>query len=145
MRDGSLGLVVGGGLVAGALLWRRSRKTAATPSSSTFAGWVVPVPTLADRPVVVSNEFRATDPHQHLGVDLMFRRRDARDLIAVFPPKTTNGTPLFFMPDGISALAAGAGTVAFADQTPMGYSVIIRHPIAWATYYTPALRNFSAA
>lgn len=136
MRDGSLGLAVGGGLVAGALHWRRSRKTAATPSSSTFAGWVVPVPTLADRPVVVSNEFRATDPHQHLGVDLMFRRRDARDLIAVFPPKTTNGTPLFFMPDGVSALAVGAGTVAFADQTPMGYSVIIQHPIGWATYYT---------
>lgn len=71
MRDASLGLVLGGGLVAGALLWRRSRKAAPTGASSTFAGWAVPVPTLADRPVVVSNEFRATDPHQHLGVDLM--------------------------------------------------------------------------
>src|SRR5512139_82579 len=101
MRDGSLGLVLGGGVVvASALLWRHSRR-ASPPGPSTFAGWVVPVATLADRPVVVSNEFRATDPHQHLGVDLMFRRRDARDLIAVFPPKTTNGTPLFFMPDGI--------------------------------------------
>ncbi|MGE3459893.1 MAG: hypothetical protein AB7O24_32585, partial [Kofleriaceae bacterium] len=82
MRDGSLGLVLAGGIVVGALLWRRSRRAAPTgaPAPSSFAGWVVPVPTLADRPVVVSNEFRATDPHQHLGVDLMFRRRDAREL-----------------------------------------------------------------
>jgi len=137
MRDGTLGLVLGGGIVVGAVLWRRSHRTApiAAPPLA-FAGWVVPVPTLADRPVVVSNEFRATDPHQHLGVDLMFRRRDPRDLVAVFPPKTANGTPLFFMPDGISALAAGAGTVAFADKTPTGYSVIIQHPVGWATYYT---------
>ncbi len=142
MRDRSLGLlVVGGGVTAaGALLWRHWR--AATPiqkggvPSPPLAGWVVPVPTLADRPAVVSNEFRASTPHEHLGVDLMFRRRDARDLIAVFPPKTANGTPLFFMPDGISALAAAAGTVAFADVTPMGNSVIIQHPIGWATYYT---------
>ena len=147
MREHSLRiLVLGGGVAtAGALLWRRSRANA-TPihevdaPSPQFVGWVVPVPTLADRPAVVSNEFHASrqanDPHAHLGVDLMFRRRDARDLIAVFPPKTANGTPLFFMPDGISAIAAGAGTVAFADMTGMGNSVIIQHPIGWATYYT---------
>jgi len=144
MRDRSLGLVLGGGVVAvGVLLWRRSR-TAAPKSeglvSPPLVGWTVPVPTLGDRPVVVSNEFhvgtQANDPREHLGVDLMFRRRDPRDLIAVYPPKTANGTPLFFMPDGISALAASAGTVSFADMTGMGYSVIIQHPLGWATYYT---------
>jgi len=66
----------------------------------------------------------------------MFRRRDARDLVAVFPPKTPNGTPLFFMPDGVSALAAAPGTVSFADMTGMGNSIIIQHPNGWATYYT---------
>ena len=100
----------------------------------------MPVPTLGDRPAVVSNEFRAgkqvNGPQEHVGVDLMFRRRDPRDLIAAFPPKTTNGTSLFFMPDGISALAASAGTVAFADMTLMGNSVIVQHPNGWATYYT---------
>jgi hypothetical protein len=66
----------------------------------------------------------------------MFRRRDARDLIAVYPPKTANGTSMFFMPDGVSALAAADGKVAFADMTGMGNSVIIQHPSGWATYYT---------
>ena len=160
MRDRSLGLlVVGGGVVAAsALLWRRTRAMTTSvhdggagatttpmhdgvaPLPASLAGWIVPVPTLADRPAVVSNEFHAgtqpNDPHEHLGVDLMFRRRDARDLIAVFPPKTANGTPLFFMPDGISVLAAAAGTVSFADMTGMGNSVIIQHANGWATYYT---------
>lgn len=139
MRDRSLGLlVVGGGLAAGALLWRRARSaTSITEVAPPLVGWTVPVPTLVDRPVVVSSEFRASgSTHEHLGVDLMFRRRDARDLIAVFPPKTGNGTLLFFMPDGISALAASAGRVSFADMTGMGHSVIIQHAAGWATYYT---------
>ena len=129
-----LGLVGGG--IAGALLWRRSRTQQGAVPPPSLAGWIVPVPTLGDRSVVVSNEFRATDPHQHLGVDLMFRRREAHDLVAVFPPKTPNGTPMFFMPDDVSAVAAAAGTVAFADMTKMGNSVIVQHPIGWATYYT---------
>ena len=144
MRDRSLGLVLGGGVVAaGVLLWRRSHTAAPTSEGLVpppLVGWIVPVPTLGDRPVVVANEFhrgtQVNDPREHLGVDLMFRRRDARDLIAVYPPKTTNGTALFFMPDGVSALAVSAGTVSFADMTGMGYSVIIQHPIGWATYYT---------
>jgi hypothetical protein len=140
MRDRSLGfLVLGGGVAAaGALLWRHKRAAARTVEviEPTLAGWTVPVPTLGDRQAVVSNEFRTNDPHQHLGVDLMFRRRDSRDLVAVYPPKTSNGTTLFFMPEGVSALAAAAGTVSFADMTGMGNSVIIQHPNGWATYYT---------
>jgi hypothetical protein len=143
MRDRSLGFVLGGGVVAaGVLLWRRSRTTAASERLvlPPLVGWTVPVPTLSDRPVVVSNEFhrgtKAGDPREHLGVDLMFRRRDARGLIAAYPPKTTNGTPMFFMPEGVSALAAADGKVTFADMTGMGNSVIIQHPSGWATYYT---------
>ncbi|MFT3695717.1 MAG: M23 family metallopeptidase [Kofleriaceae bacterium] len=140
MRDRSLGfLVLGGGVAAaGALLWRRKRATVPTVDAiePLLVGWTVPVPTLVDRPAVVSNEFRAVNPRQHLGVDLMFRRRDSRDLFAVYPPKTANGTALFFMPEGISALAAAPGTVSFADMTGMGNSVIIQHAIGWATYYT---------
>ena len=141
MKDRTFGLlVVGGGVAAaGAFFWRRSRSSTAAPVTdpAAFVGWVVPVPTIADRPVVVSNPFHAdNDAHQHLGVDLMFRRRDARDLIATYAPKTPNGTVMFFMPDGISALAASAGTVSFADMTGMGNSVIVQHPNGWATYYT---------
>jgi hypothetical protein len=141
MKDRSLGfLVLGGGVAAaGVVLWRHKRATTRSTVDAidpSLAGWTVPVPTLGDRPAVVSNEFRARDPNQHLGVDLMFRRRDGRDLVSIYPPKTANGTPLFFMPDGISALAAADGTVSFADMTGMGNSVIIQHPIGWATYYT---------
>jgi hypothetical protein len=66
----------------------------------------------------------------------MFKRRDARDLIAVYPPQTVNGTKWFFMPDGVPALAASAGTVRLAEWTAVGYTVVILHPSGWATYYT---------
>lgn len=146
MSERSFGLLALGGSAAaiGTLLWRRSRSsiqaTHGEGASPSFVGWVVPVPNLEERPAVVSNEFRVgsgpTDPREHLGVDLMFQRRDARDLIASYPPKTPNGTPMFFMPDGVSALAASGGSVSFAAMTAMGNSVIVQHPNGWATYYT---------
>jgi hypothetical protein len=66
----------------------------------------------------------------------MFRRRDARDLIAIYPPGSPNGSPLFFMPDDMPALAASAGVVTFAAMMPVGNTVIVKHPNGWATYYT---------
>ncbi|MFT3695816.1 MAG: peptidoglycan DD-metalloendopeptidase family protein [Kofleriaceae bacterium] len=133
--------LVGGGLAAvGAWWWRRpsvrsacSGANAASPSTR----WVVPIPSLGDRRAVISNEFRKTgDRREHLGVDLMYPRRDVRDLVSVFAPKTTNGTTMFFMPDGVVAFAAAAGKVKFADLTNMGHSVILEHPNGAATYYT---------
>jgi hypothetical protein len=94
---------------------------------------VFPVPSLGDRAAVISNPFKVG---AHLGVDIMFKRRDARDLIAVFPAGTSNGTPLFFIPDNVPALAASAGVVTFAANTPVGHTVIIQHPNSWTTYYT---------
>src|SRR5678815_5602460 len=88
--DNTLGLVMLGGGVAAAsaLAWRahRTRPTDATATVSSTE-WVHPVPTLDDRFPVVSNPFRAIASSdgqrgQHLGVDLMYRRRDARDLVA---------------------------------------------------------------
>ena len=152
--DNTLGLLlVGGGVVAAsALAWRVGRRTStptatdepvvSTEPAASGAAWIHPVPSLGERLAVVSNEFRAQPSsanekaRQHLGVDLMYRRRDARDLIGVFPPRTPGGTPLFFMPQGIPALAASAGAVTFASSTPLGNTVIIRHSNGWATYYT---------
>lgn len=137
MIDDTLGIVLfGGGVVAASALARRlSRPDLRLTSLS--GRWVSPVPNLGDRAAVISNPFRAQgDANQHLGVDLMFQRRDARDLIAVYPPKTGNGTPMFFMPDGIAALAASAGKVTLATPTPVGQTVIVKHPNSWATYYT---------
>jgi len=142
--DDALRLVIlGGGVAAaGALAWRANRRASA-PAENTARGtaWIHPVPTLGERPAVVSNPFRArasTDgkTREHLGADLMYRRRDARELIALFPPGTPGGSPLFFMPQDVPALAASAGVVTFAGATPVGHTVIIRHPNGWASYYT---------
>jgi len=108
---------------------------------ASFERWIHPVPSLDTRVAVVSNPFRGptsaeTEARRHLGVDLMFRRRDARDLVAAFPVGTPGGTAQFFMPDQIPALAASAGVVTFAADTPVGKTVIVRHPNGWATYYT---------
>jgi len=136
MKDDALGLLLlGGG--ASALMWgaTRSRAEAAAvtaPNTATSA-WVFPVPSLGDRTAVISNPFKAS---VHLGVDIMFKRRDARDLIAVYPAGSTNGSRMFFMPDSIPALAASAGTVTFAAMTPQGNTVTIRHSNGWVTYYT---------
>jgi len=142
-NDDALGLVMlGGGVAAaGALAWREGRRTSA-PAEGTVRGtaWIHPVPTLGERQAVVSNPFRAPvsangKTREHLGVDLMYRRRDARDLSAAFPAGTPGGTPLFFMPEGVPVLATSAGVVTFARATPVGNTVILRHPSGWVTYY----------
>jgi hypothetical protein len=143
--------LLGGGLAAGAiaLLDRRAaaRRVAATlspsntethaasplpPSFGSSTGWTFPVPSLADRRAVISNEFAGA---KHLGVDLMFQRRSTSDLATVYRAGTPNGTKLFFMPDDVPALAASAGTVTFAAMTPVGNAVLIQHPNGWTTYY----------
>jgi hypothetical protein len=142
--DDTLGLVLlGGGVAAaGALAWRVGRPAnAATEDTARDTAWIHPVPTLGERQAVVSNPFRARvsadgKTREHLGVDLMYRRRDARDLIAAFPAGTPGGTPLFFMPEGVPVLATSAGVVTFARATPVGNTVILRHPSGWVTYYT---------
>lgn len=152
--DHALGFLLlgGGAAAASALAWRSMRPaptaapnhvpTAPTATAGTTiasAEWIHPVPSLGRRHAVTSSGFRAAASdasRQHLGADLMFRRRDARDLISVYPPGSPNGSPLFFMPDDVPALAASAGVVMFAAITPMGNTVIVKHPNGWATYYT---------
>ncbi len=133
--DGLNVLLFGGGVAAASVLaWGAARPPVwSSPSLETNATWIYPVPTLDDRPAVISNPFAAD---KHLGADIMFRRRDARDLISVYPPRSTNGSKLFFMPDGVPALAASAGTVTFAALTPVGNTVIVQHANGWTTYYT---------
>lgn len=150
-RDALPLLALGGGAAVAAVWLARSRaarsatvtETVDRPQISTPPGaWVFPVPSLGDRLAEVSDGFDSprTLPDgtkvQHLGVDVMFRRRGARDLIAVYVPGTPNGTKGYFMPDNTPALAASAGSVRFAQWTPQGFSVIIQHPSGWATYYT---------
>src|SRR6266481_2744917 len=145
-------VALGGGAALAALWLARSRAARSAPlgtsvdlprvPTSPASAWVFPVPSLGERLAEVSDGFNSprTFPDgtkgKHLGVDVMFRRRGARDLIAVYIPGTPNGTKGYFMPDNIPALAASAGVVRFAQWTPQGYSVIVQHPSGWATYYT---------
>ena len=145
-------VALGGGAALAALWYARSRSARASSVVASAAlpaiepppatGWVFPVPSLGDRAAEVSDGFNSprTYPdgskHKHLGVDLMFRRRSARDLIAVYAPGSPNGTKGYFMPDNIPALAASAGVVRYAQSTVAGFTVILQHPSGWATFYT---------
>ena len=134
-------LMLGGGVAAASALAQRVASHRSEASIAPSSDWIYPVPSLDDRFAVVSNPFRAHASDdgkltQHLGVDLMYRRRDARDVTAVFPSGTAGGTRMFFMPDGVPALAAAAGVVTFANWTPVGNTVVIRHSNGWGTYYT---------
>jgi murein DD-endopeptidase MepM/ murein hydrolase activator NlpD len=119
-------------------LWFEPKPRGSAPTSA----WVFPVPTLGDRRPEISDGWGSprTLPDgtttKHLGADLMFRRRDPRDLVAVYKPGTVHGERWYFMPDNVPALAAAAGVVHLARWTPVGFTVIIRHPTGWATYYT---------
>lgn len=138
--DSTLGLVLlGGGVAAASALWSRAPRLPIVTAQISTTAWIHPVPNLGARAAVTSNGFRAHDSGDrklHLGVDLFYPRRDARDLIAAFPPNTSGGSPNFFMPDRIPALAASSGVVSIAKATPTGNTVVIRHPNGWATYYT---------
>jgi hypothetical protein len=69
----------------------------------------------------------------HGGVDVMFARLPTDTL----KPGTPNGSKLFVMPDGLSAVAASDGFVWSATQTPHGYAVVISHaPNKVTTFYT---------
>ena len=116
--------------------------TALGITSAVTNAWVFPVPSLGDRKAEISDGWGSPrilpDGTQitHLGADIMFRRRSSRDLIAVYKPGTVNGEKWYFMPDSVPALAASAGVVQFAARTPVGSTVVVRHPTGWATYYT---------
>jgi hypothetical protein len=145
-------VAVGGGVVAAALLFRSRQANASghatrkshrgEPEMTGSTNWVFPVPSLGKRHAVISDGFGSprTLPdgtkEAHLGADLMFRRSDVRDLVAVYAPGTVNGTKAHFMPDDLHALAACAGVVRYAKWTTFGFTVVIQHGNGWATYYT---------
>ena len=129
--------IVGGGLAAYA--WSR-RGSAPSAHAPVFAGplpgrWIWPVPRWNGRAPIISDGFDSPRPGlpRHGGVDLMFARLPADN----FKVGTPNGSKLFVMPDGLSAVAASDGVVWSAMQTPHGYAIVIDHkPNKVATFYT---------
>lgn|GEM_PF-1312796 len=115
---------------------------AAATAPTDPAAWVFPVPTLGTRAAEISDGWASRRYNSdgsrrlHLGSDLMYRRRTRADLIEWYPPGTPHGTAGYFMPDDVPALAAGPGVVTFAEKTPRGGTVKLRHAGGWVTYYT---------
>ena len=131
-----LALLGAGGALAGAAFASR-RPSEARRGASTLAPaapHIVPVPMWGEYVPTISNEYAPAKGH--LGVDLMYRRKNPGDQLAAFPPRTPNGARDFFLPDGTRALAASDGAVRFADWTPHGWSVILDHRDGTSTYYT---------
>lgn len=129
--------LLGAGAVLAAVA-ARPRKAGATSSPD---AWIWPIPSLNDRPPVISSGWGSPrrDPdggtHAHRGVDIMYRRASREELVDRFPPGTANGSPLHFMPDMIPVFAARDGEVWSAKKTPRGFAVVIDHGKPWATFY----------
>ena len=97
------------------------------PSGEWPSGWTWPVPDLVVKgvrwPSEISQEYRDTATHAHLGVDIMFRSPS--------PP------PTYSVPNGVEVpiVAARAGTLWSVSLSPRGWQVVIDHGPPWATYY----------
>jgi len=103
-------------------------------------GWVWPVPSLVIRgrtyhPVITSGfaDMRAGEPHG--GVDIVYPRRDLKDLVDVFPPGTPNGGKLWFAPPRVPVLAARAGDLWSMQKTDHGWAAVLDHHTPWASFY----------
>lgn len=92
-------------------------------------GWTWPVPP-ARYPLragriyepVISQEWRDTAP-QHLGVDIMYKRK----------PDDVGGG--YFAPDNTPIVAARDARVWSVDKSPRGWEVVLDHGAPFATYY----------
>jgi murein DD-endopeptidase MepM/ murein hydrolase activator NlpD len=107
-------------------------------------GWFWPAPILGrDVPEVSDGFHMRRSGVFHRGVDIAYRRRSRTDRLAEYPAGSPNGTPGYFLPDGVPALAARAGRVVKAERTRRGFTLVIDHG-GFATYYTHLDRMFVA-
>lgn len=137
-------LLVGAGALA-ATVAAASRAPSNAPSNATpehdGETWVWPLPSWSGYPPAISDGFGTwrTDASgkriQHMGVDLMYARRGARDQVAAFPPRTPHGSAGSFMPDAVPVLAVRDASVWSAARTSRGYAVVLDHGPPWATFY----------
>jgi len=124
------------GFLALALMAIRRRVDWGAPSL-----WVWPVPSMVIGGVrydaVISDGVGTDRPDgaSHRGVDIMYRRRSARDLPQY--PTSDGHSPGHVAPPFTPVLAARAGTIWSVAYTPRGWTVVISHDgSTFATYYT---------
>lgn len=99
-----------------------------------------PLPTLVDgRKAQVTSEFRPPDRPNHDGVDWFYSWRpgDKPDFVGDkgCAGKNADGTPRWVVPTGTLAIAAAAGRVTLAGNSPTGYRIWIDHGNGLRTGY----------
>jgi murein DD-endopeptidase MepM/ murein hydrolase activator NlpD len=112
--------------------------------------WVWPLPRWNGYEPAISDGFDSmrTDARgnhvKHLGVDIMYRRRNADDQRDRYPPRTKHGSRNHFLPDATPVLAVRDAKVWSAGMTPRGYTVVLDHGPPWASYFTHMSEMFVA-
>lgn len=99
-----------------------------------------PLPVLADgRHAVVTSGFRKPDRPNHNGLDWFYpwKPGDKPDFAGDHGAegRKSDGTPAWVVPAGVHALAAAAGVIVFAADTPTGHAVWIDHGNGLRTGY----------
>ncbi len=102
----------------------------------------MPLPTLPDgRHPVITSGFKTANPSRpnHDGVDLFYewRRGDKPDRVvdSGAAGRNPDGTPRWGVPDGTCAIAAAAGVIQLAGNSPTGYRCWIDHGAGLRTGY----------
>lgn len=99
-----------------------------------------PLPVLADgRKAQITSEYRPADRPNHDGVDWFYRWRAGDKPSHVGDGggagKNPDGTPRWVVPFGTVAIAAAAGRVTLAGNSPTGYRVWIDHGNGYRSGY----------
>ena len=103
------------------------------------AQWVSPLPVYRGYVPEVSDGFQGaatTDHRQHLGVDLMYRRKRAN---TVTPPEEAidgkNGSKLYWVPAGMVAYACHDAIIWSTGRTELGHNVVLDCGKPYAVFY----------
>jgi murein DD-endopeptidase MepM/ murein hydrolase activator NlpD len=87
-----------------------------------FFGWRAPMDSWEGYAPVISQAYKRPDHH---GVDVMYRRVPGGGPDQRFARGTSQGTPMFFCPDGQRILAPRSGYLWSAGLGPTGHYVVI--------------------
>lgn len=99
-----------------------------------------PLPALSDgRQATITSEFRPADRPNHDGIDWFYQWKtgDMPDFVGDrgAAGKNSDGSPRWVVPYGVCAIAAAAGKVTLAGNSPTGYRVWIEHGNGLRTGY----------
>jgi len=132
------GLILAGIVLPG----RGASVSGGGPTPPSDGRWTFPIPAWRGYAPTVSDGYSATATsghREHHGCDLMYHRKPG-GADQMWPRGIVNGkangSPNYFMPDGVHACAARDGTLWSVSKTGHGLAVVIDHGAPFATFYT---------